>query len=333
MIKLTLLYGVFLLLGSSAYAGNDSGHGGGAFICQDSSQSEFLDIYEARRGAFGTPAGTIQASPLSIQDSADPVETQIQSAFARLKLSPPVYNLVLQTYQQVRMAKIIPLPPGEELAWPSDEKNRYIKAGCEAVGIMVFYDAENAMDQDTASLQSMPNTEQAAAWVHETLYKFFRATQNDTDSVRTRQVVGHLFSNESSDQVLSALNGLNLYMGATYTGFQPDGLYITDSVYDSQWGLSISYKITSTGGQCPSISEIDGTISNPELPSVLFGQNKFHLMLTGVLNQIPMTPACRWNVVLTDIYGHSVTGIYDQTVDYAMDFYSNQRISSPGNLQ
>jgi hypothetical protein len=312
-----------------------AGNGGGAFICSDPSQSEFLDLYEARRGSTGSPQGTITYSPLVIPSSSAPVEEQIQTAFNKLSLSPPVYNLVLQTYQLVRAATVLPLPAGQDLAWPADEGNQYIEAGCAAKGIMVFHDASNSMDQDTVSLLSLPNTEQAAAWVHETMYKFFRGTQNDTDSVRTRQIVGHLFANETSDQFLNALNGLNLYMGANYSGFQPDGLYITDSIYGNQWNLSISYKISLSTGQdlqCQS-PEIDGTIDNVELPSALFSQNKFKLMFGGILNQIPMSPACKWNLVLTDMYGHSVTGVYDQTISYDMDFYSNQKISSPGNLQ
>ncbi len=180
-----------ILVGPLAFAGNEGGHGGGGFICPNASDSEFLDLYEARENGLNIPL------------SSEPVESQIQKALIKLKLAGID---IFKTYSSVKSAKIIPLPPNKELAWPSDALNKYAKAGCSAKGIMLYHDKKNkkdvdSIDQDTASLNSLPNTDQAAAWVHETVYKFLRSKFADKDSVRARTLVGHLFSNEDSMQV------------------------------------------------------------------------------------------------------------------------------------
>jgi hypothetical protein len=297
------------------------GNGGGAFICPDQSQSEFLDLYEARRGS------------LNIVASSSPVDQQIQKAFARLSRNPAVYQAVLKSYEIVKNAPTTPPPTGLQLAWPADEKNRYIKAGCEALGVMIFHDDTLAMDQDAISLAILPNTDQAAAWVHEAVYRFLRVTQDDTDSIRARAIIGHLFSDESDDQVASALDRLGLQVsGRPHPGLYDDGVkdvrtYIFDAIPDKPLNptddlkqcVEMSYVVSgseSASGKysfCLGAKDYDLDTSQYEvfyryrisdfLPSVL---------TPGDFNEVgaPITDPGVYDITLTDKYGNSVSMKY-----------------------
>ncbi len=186
---------------SLAHAGNDAGHGGGAFICDDPTRSEFLDLYEARE------------SGLNILQSISSVEVQIQKALTKLKSVSKQFKDIDKTYAEVRAARRVPVPTGLDLAWPSDALNKYAKGGCKAKAIMIFHDKKNKHDVDTidfdsVSLKALPDVEQAAAWLHETIYKFLRKHNSERNSIRTRIIVGLLLSDISENQIASELNRL-----------------------------------------------------------------------------------------------------------------------------
>ncbi len=196
----------------------DSAHGGGAFICPDPTQSEFLDLFEAHLSKKSKGLG------LQISLSDDPVEIQIQKAFNRLRVGSPLYNGVLATYAEVRSAKVNPTDSGATINWPEDEKNHLSKTGCAPIGVILYSDENNSILQDLEHLPligeqnpsptALPNTQQAAAWVHETIYKFLRKTQYEKDSIRARKITGHLFSTESEGELnaaLIAIAGLNIW--------------------------------------------------------------------------------------------------------------------------
>jgi hypothetical protein len=204
-----------------ASAGTE-GHGGGAFICPDPSQSEFYDLWEAENPQFNK-ADTLPA--LNIARSNDPVETQVQNAFNRFKVSPFIYNAILSVYADVKNAKRIPLPAGVDLSWPVDENNQYIKSGCSAKAVILYHDdadtddtlpfdayglrhGNDSMDFDSNALSSLPPTDQAAAWVHETIYRFARETLFSKDSVSAQLAVGLLFSNQQDSYVIDQIHHL-----------------------------------------------------------------------------------------------------------------------------
>lgn len=215
--KHVILATLVSLTSISAHAIDKGGNGGGAFICQDPSKSSFLDLYEAQESVVDGGLG------LNIQTSNDPVETQIQNAFTRLNPKTSLYQGILSTYQRVKNASKNPVPAGLQLAWPSDEHNRYAPANCSQRGIIIYHDSVDLsdpdyMDIDTTSLESLSNTQQAAAWVHEVVYKFLRGTQFEINSVRTRQIVGYLFSDANPEQLNTALEvfGLSPNAGADH---------------------------------------------------------------------------------------------------------------------
>jgi hypothetical protein len=175
-----------------------------------------LDLFEAQLKGPGDLG-------LTILTSHDDVETQIQNIFKRLNPKSNLYTRIIETYKKVRQATPIPVPAGLDLAWPSDEKNKYAPSGCAAKGIILYHDATQSNEPDTKdidinSLQGLPNTQQAAAWVHETVYKFLRETQHAGDSVRARQIVGYLFSDLDDENLNTELEqyGLRPKTGASH---------------------------------------------------------------------------------------------------------------------
>lgn len=326
MIKACITWAAALFVGTFAWAGGEVGNGGGAFICPDSAQSEFLDLYEARRPRDVADAGFSNSRPaLNIPISLAPVEEQIQAAFAKLQINPLVYNAVLETYRVVRAAKINPLPPGVQLAWPSDERNRYIKAGCQAVGVMIFYDFTLSMDQDRVSLEKLPKTDQAAAWVHETLYRFFRLTQGDRDSIRTREVVAYLFSDKNSPELVTALKrlGLRLELGsAGLTSFGENlNAYVVASVSQNPSefvSVPLSYRIRSLNSVvgCDPHAEFVGNYTIEFRQDSIGGIYRFplHRIFYGDVEWSKYAlshPACSWTIALADIYGKVIRIPFD----------------------
>ena len=221
------------LVASTLWSGlafaDKAGNGGGVFICQNRNDSELVDLFEAR------------LSGLKIKTSADPVKTQISAALARFNPASNLYKKMIETLAKVESAKKIPVPVGFDLAWPSDAKNKYSKAGCQAKSAILFNDIDNSMDFDSVAFANLPRTQQAALIVHETVYKFMRDTVKEPDSVRARKVVGHLFSSETKTQFNKAVgeiadfypmalprlsakptprqnNGLDLFYPASYVG-------------------------------------------------------------------------------------------------------------------
>jgi len=181
---------------------------------------------------------------LNIPPSDLPIEEQIQNAFTRLNPSTTLYAEIIRTYKRVRSAKKYPVPRGKQLAWPSDEHNKYAPAGCTVngvevdyrqKGIILFHDKSNSMDIELSAIQAdpdatyqlglLPKQEQAAAWVHETIYKFLRETRFELDSVRARKIVGYLFSDMGSNQLNSVLEpfGLRPKTGPNHLEVNSDG--------------------------------------------------------------------------------------------------------------
>jgi len=204
----TLIPLLLITFSTVAHAGGDVSAGGGAFICPDKSQSEFLDLFEAQIPGLLTDSG------LTIPSSDAPVDDQIKAAFDKLIPGSALYQVVMATYDKVKAAPVKVLPPHTGIAWPSDAHNEYQEEGCAPLGIIKFHDAytdesgvqhKDWIAEDRTNLLAMPNQQQAAAMVHETIYKFLRENYGDSDSVRARAIVGHLFANETQPELTAAL--------------------------------------------------------------------------------------------------------------------------------
>jgi len=235
---MTVLSSLCVLATTHAFAGGEVSAGGGAFICPDKSQSQFLDLFEAQIPGVVTTAG------LSVPPSNAPVEQQVQAAFDRLGLGSPLRTLLMSVYADVKSAREQDMPAGDGIAWPADAHNEYQKNGCAPQGIILFHDDygnaqlsdQDWISVDRAALLSLPNQQQAATWVHETVYKFFRAAQSDKDSIRSRAIVGLLFSNESQSDMIRDINQqlLNWDLNALPSHAWGEALVGTFDLFESQ---------------------------------------------------------------------------------------------------
>ena len=252
---------------SNAFAQNDKGNGGGAFICDDPTKSEFLDLFEASLNEEGNLG-------LNIIKSKDSVSNQIQNAFLRFDPKTPLYRKIIKTYQKVLSAKRIPIPANMALSWPIDEKNRYQPINCKERGIIIYHDSsqQDSMDIDNNSLKLLSKTDQAAAWVHETIYKYLRDTQGDIDSIRTRKIVGYLFSNLPDSEVRLALEKY---------GIRPQDCAMSTSL-DEVESFTVKLNSSIEGVQVESSSEDYFVNNNVLIEDTIWNKIKTHIPLSFI---------------------------------------------------
>lgn len=189
MLKRWLIF-CLLSLSNVIYAGNGTSGGGGAFVCRDSQKnilnSELLDLWEAK-----------YLNRLTIDKSNEGIETQIERAFSNLDKFHTPYLDTIKEELEIILNKAIALPKGVTIKAPTDANNNYEKPGCPLEGMM-FYDGD--LDHVVYNPETynylLSNTDKAAVWAHEAIYKVLRDRFNETDSKNTRKLVGCLFSND-----------------------------------------------------------------------------------------------------------------------------------------
>lgn len=181
---------VFLFINSSVFAGTSSTAGGGSVLyCEQNGKiwTELTDLWEA-----------VYLEKFALERSSQPVELQIQQAMTRLKSANLMfYKAVESNYYYVINNKIYLQPPYGLLP-PQDVNPIFDIPGCKIDGYM-FYDGDRQsvyISQKNDDLL-LSNTDRAAGFIHEAIYKTMRDLYGDTNSVRSRRIVGWLFSKES----------------------------------------------------------------------------------------------------------------------------------------
>jgi hypothetical protein len=206
--KMRLALACLVALASvNAWAGAE-GHGSGAIVC-DSGMS-LLDLFEAK------------ASGLTVPVSGRPVDEQVADAIQRLKEINPLFgDRVEQAYEQALVIRD-PVPAGQTLAPPKDLDVMLLPSGCHLAGVGLWQDKEwSTPDDDVlivdeanlAELESTSPTEAAAFWIHEAVFNSLREFYGtDLTSVRTRKIVGLLFSTRQIEPVFGGLPSEELYV-------------------------------------------------------------------------------------------------------------------------
>jgi hypothetical protein len=178
-----------ILMGGFAQAGVDGG-GGGAFVCNNQfgatepAYSVFLDLWE-----------TDHIFKFAVPRSSEAVEVQIGRALEKLKTLEPIVGRLVETELSQIQSGARDLDPDVIINPPADAKAKYGKRGCTFEGMMYFDGTINSLLVDRNIFSMLETqTDIAAAWMHEAIYKVARDYFNHDDSIGSRRLVGCLFS-------------------------------------------------------------------------------------------------------------------------------------------
>lgn len=172
------------------WAGTAVSGGGGAFVCRDAQgnvrSAELLDLWETQY-VYGD----------KVVESNEDVDVQIDRVLGNLEVYSPTFAAEIRNELSLQRELFESIAPDVAISAPKDALNVYGKRGCPLEGMM-YYDVELKKiryDKEIFSKLSS-NTQVAAAYLHEAIYKILRQQPNgNTDSVGTRNIVGNLFSN------------------------------------------------------------------------------------------------------------------------------------------
>jgi hypothetical protein len=170
---------------SNTVQGGESSGGGGGFYCPGTNTVEVLDIWEGRSPRYG----------FSINNSNDGYETQLQEALQNLNTMAPDLMVEVQNNLSLLKSRAKPIDPSlVEIPFPDDAKPLFVKPHCELRGIM-YYDGSNSILWfNPELLNKLSQTDLAALWLHEALYRTMRDKLSETNSDTTRRIVACSFS-------------------------------------------------------------------------------------------------------------------------------------------
>ena len=200
-IVLTAVLLAASVLSLKAIAGPRVGNGGGSWICKDKASQQYrwirlVDLFEAE-AEFG----------LNLQDTTGLTYWQIiDQRVAEVQSSvPELQSLLTRTPDQIK--EILRMVPDSSSLSKFDDGHIRIHPNpenCEN-GYIFYGQLANFTDDgrllvDGGLWQSLAFNEidRAALLIHEVIYKSLRDSRGDTNSSRSRQIVGILFSNLAS---------------------------------------------------------------------------------------------------------------------------------------
>lgn len=210
-LKFFLMAGLVIMVQVAFASGGETGGGGKGVVCRNTNGSvqsiELLDLWEARvlynRNVVSssTPlAIQVRAALSSLANAVDftpygPGDTGVGAALNNqadlfLKNSPKVLRL--------RGVTLTPTPDSYEAAYPNTCKIEQIvnyKGSADRPNILVNQDLWDKLTP----------TGQAALIVHESFYSVLRNFFGETDSIRTRRLVGYVFSGNLFQPLSSVL--------------------------------------------------------------------------------------------------------------------------------
>lgn len=190
------------LVSSSAQgAGTESSGGGAGIFCPASVSGQpavqLLDLYE----------GKIMEG-YTFTDSADPYLSQLTATLELFRFDFSLFIDFKKTLTAIQ-GNIRFLPPGVSIHVPSDMGGQYavpVPTGC-TLGAIGFYQADGKLVISTDAFQSLSETQKAAFFAHEVLYKMQRTQRGSLNgSVDTRRLVANVFSDQKTPISLEELS-------------------------------------------------------------------------------------------------------------------------------
>lgn len=214
-MKSAIAFALLLSASTGAYAGPSSSGGGPSIICNGPEgkvqTAQMLDLYE----------GQIRYG-LAIPTLPTPGAAQLQAAFDRLT----AYDWFVASDVQAALvdisSKVAFLPDGVIMAPGVDLGDSYaavVPDGCE-LAYAGYYEADGTLRISRTIFDKLDETDKAALFLHEAIYKVARELGEDTDSLATREINAYLFSAAPD---LSALDSIKSHV--TWVGHMGPQLY------------------------------------------------------------------------------------------------------------
>lgn len=188
-VSLTILAASLSLpLAAWAKGGSHTG-GGGAFVCRIENgtqigSAELIDLWEAHN---------VRKELIAYSDA--PVEEQITAALQRLKiLDSGMYEVVKKNLDYVKTHMDDLTDPKVDLAPPPDVLTGYRKPNCPPEGMLHFDEDDQRVKRKKETFDKLlTNTDKAAAFTHEAIYKSLGELFYDSNSKRTRKLNALLY--------------------------------------------------------------------------------------------------------------------------------------------
>ncbi len=196
---------LFLGLAATSVASAEKvGNGGVAVVCRDGqgkiSSAETLDLFEGRN-QFG----------LRYIDSNLAAETLTALAQIKMVGNNSFLTQFRSTLSEVRAA-IVFLPRGVGLSPTDDAFPAITKKGCALEQLANFVDTDSKIYVDEEIFRSLSPVDQAALFMHETVYRVARVNQKDTSSVRSRKLTAQLLASNANQGVIDTIMGQFMYV-------------------------------------------------------------------------------------------------------------------------
>lgn len=250
MLKLFKLFLLTTLTYSICSAtGTETSGGGGAAVCRDMnkkvSSAYLLDTYEGEvRFSYNIP-----------QSKQDP-NNQLVDVLNKIQ-NPLIKQFTKQTVAQIIDSTEF-LPQGVGMAPTSDLGKEYgvvVPDGC-AIEPIGFYESNGILKISRSVYGALSETDKAAFFIHEAIYKLARDLTFQSDSARSRKAVASLFSNNLSQSIQNLdelFNSPNEYSMAYWNYNQIGTLNLNQPTSSVQISIDInSSQIENISIQCSS---------------------------------------------------------------------------------
>ncbi len=194
-----LLAAVAFFTAASAMAGTKDGGGGGAYVCRNADGSirsaRMADLWEAENTPFHWPhkKGKLKIS----YSNAISAESQFAKMIERISRFDPILGARVRSERDRMFAEKNSLPDSVSIALPEDLKVGYFPTGCPPEGVMFYNSFSEQLDVREDLFSALATqTDIAAAWAHEAIYKLLREWRFAEDSKMARRLVACLLSGE-----------------------------------------------------------------------------------------------------------------------------------------
>lgn len=193
MLRAVCISVVALFHFHAAAVGGDMSGGGGAFVCNNpdgTMSAHLLDLWEA------------EVLPgfkdlVEVQYSNEEIGVQLNRAVTRLHaVDQRFYDDVAAELQFLRNTQNHAMLGDEiEIDAPTDTGHHFSKPGCPLKGLAFYDDTQKKLAIKASYYQALKSeTDRAALWLHEAVYKVLRERDKQTTSVDSRRFVACLLS-------------------------------------------------------------------------------------------------------------------------------------------